>query len=103
MDDILTGILARSRGAVEVSERRSVGSKILSMSITIENPTAEAIFQALREVPAPEIERLRQLLEDAAPRINESDEWNEADLRDLDLHTARLIDERFGPEEGNYD
>lgn len=32
------------------------------MSITIENPTAEAFFQALQSVPAPEVERLRALL-----------------------------------------
>lgn len=32
------------------------------MSITIENPTAETIYAALREVPAHEIERLKVLL-----------------------------------------
>ncbi len=32
------------------------------MSITIENPTAEEILAALQNVPAPEVERLRALL-----------------------------------------
>jgi len=77
------------------------------MSITIENPTAEEIIAALkREIPASEFERLKNLLSSDTPPWEDpsySSEWSEEDLRDLDLHTARLIDERFGPEKENYD
>ena len=76
------------------------------MSIIIENPTAEKIYAALRDVPAPEIERLKVLLNAEKPYWEDaalSSEWSEEDLRDLDRNTARLIDERFGPEAGNYD
>lgn len=76
------------------------------MAITIENPTAETIYAALRDVPAREIERLKELLNAQKPYWEDaaySSEWSEEDLRDLDQNTARLIDERFGPEAGNYD
>ena len=76
------------------------------MVITIENPTAETIYAALRDVPAREIERLKELLNAEKPYWEDatfSSEWSEEDLRDLDRSTAQLIDERFGPEEGNYD
>ena len=74
------------------------------MSITIE-PTAEAIFQALQQLPAPEIERFHQLFQGTpiVGAMDDSSEWDDEDLRDLDLQTARLIDERFGPETENYD
>ncbi len=77
------------------------------MSITIENPTAEAIISEIkRQIPASEFERLKTLLLEEKPYWEDpafSSEWSEEDLRALDRHTARLIDERFGPEEGNYD
>ena len=73
------------------------------MSITIENPTAEAIYHALKQVPESEVARLRELLATNAPVVDESSEWSDEDLRDLDRATAKLIDERFGPEKGNYD
>ena len=75
------------------------------MSITIENPTAETILAALRDVPAGEVERLRTLLNSRSIMDDPSysDSWSEEDFRDLDRYTARLIDERFGPEEANYD
>lgn len=78
-----------------------------SMSITIENPTAEEIIAEIkRQIPAPEFERLKALLNEEKPYWKDptySGEWSEEDLRDLDRSTARLIDERFGPEAGNYD
>lgn len=73
------------------------------MAITIENPTAEEIYEALKQVPESEVERLRTMLVAKVPTVDESSEWSDEDLRDLDRATARLIDERFGPEEGNYD
>ncbi len=73
------------------------------MSITIETPTAEAAFQALRQLPGEELKRLKEMF--AAIDYGEGFQnfWTDEDLADLDRHTARLIDERFGPEEGNYD
>ena len=73
------------------------------MVITIENPTAEAAFEALKQLPAKEWTRLQQLLTAASYGEGYQDFWTDEDLRDLDRATARLIDERFGPEEGNYD
>ena len=77
------------------------------MSIIIENPTAEAIYAEIkRQVPAHEFERLKTLFTEDKPYWEDptySGEWSDEDLRDLDRATARLIDERFGPEEGNYD
>ena len=49
------------------------------MSITIETPTAEAIFAALRDVPDAEIERLRALLDARAQDANGAAE-TEAEL-----------------------
>lgn len=75
------------------------------MPITIENPTAEAIYSAVLFLSEEEKRKLRSLLQRdelmSAPAYSE--EWSEEDLRDLDQATARLIDERFGPEPGNYD
>jgi len=77
------------------------------MSITIDNPTAEAIFAEIkRQIPGHEFERLKSLFSAEGNPIGEStygSDWSEEDLRDLDQATARLIDERFGPEEGFYD
>lgn len=77
------------------------------MSITIDNPTAEAIFAEIkRQIPISEFERLRSLFNAegnpmGAPTFQS--DWSKEDLRDLDHATACLIDERFGPEEGFYD
>jgi hypothetical protein len=73
------------------------------MGITIENPTAEEIYEALKQVPESELERLRAMLMAKAPTIDEGNEWRDEDLGDLDRATAKLIDQRFGPEAGNYD
>lgn len=73
------------------------------MVVTFQNPTAEEILAALREVRVPdaEIARLSSLVPTTGS--GENTRWSEEDLRDLDRYTAHLIDERFGPEEGNYD
>lgn len=73
------------------------------MPITIESPTAEAIWQAAQQLPQEELSRLKQMF--SRPDYGEgyADDWSEEDLSDLDRATAQLIDERFGPEEGNYD
>jgi len=77
------------------------------MSITIDNPTAEAIFAEIkRQIPSHEFERLKLLFnmeEGSMGAPTFGIDWSEEDLRDLDQATARLIDERFGPEEGFYD
>ena len=73
------------------------------MPITIENPTAEAAFAALQQLPQEELSRLKQMFSQPNYGENYANDWSEEDLRDLDRATAQLIDERFGPEEGNYD
>lgn len=73
------------------------------MTITIENPTAETLYLALQAVPPHELARLGALIMQKNPVIDDRTEWSEEDLHDLDRATARLIDERFGPEEGDYD
>jgi hypothetical protein len=77
------------------------------MSITIENPTAEAVIAAIKDqMSADEFERLKNLLSHEKPYWEDptySDDWSEEDLRDAVRSTALLIEKRFGPEEGNYD
>lgn len=56
------------------------------MSITIENPTAEAIFEALQNVPQSEVERLRAFLNahlDDVPTNSEPGARTEAELAAL--------------------
>ncbi len=71
------------------------------MSILIESPTAEAIWRAAQQLPREEMARLKQMFEGATSDTL-GDSWSEADINDLDRATALLIDERFGPEPGNY-
>ena len=74
------------------------------MSITIENPTAETILTALRDVPESEIKRLTALL-NARCLLDDPtycSSWSEEDFVDLHRYTGRLIEKRFGPEEGDY-
>lgn len=77
------------------------------MSITIENPTAEAIIAAIKsQIPPREFERLKELLNQEKPYWEDpvySGEWSDEDLRDAQHATALLIEKRFGPEESNYD
>ena len=77
------------------------------MSITIENPSAEAIYAAIkRQMPADEFERLKTLFNEEKPYWEDptySDEWSDEDLADAARATGLLIEKRFGPEEGDYD
>jgi hypothetical protein len=77
------------------------------MSITIENPTAEAIISEIkRQIPASEFERLKALLIQEKPYWEDpaySSEWSEEDLADATRSTGLLIEKRFGPETVDYD
>ncbi len=79
------------------------------MPITIENPTAEAIYSALRDVPATELARLREMLAPASSADDYvrdpafSSEWSDEDLQDARRATGLLVEKRFGPEAGDYD
>ncbi len=75
------------------------------MPITIENPTAEAIYSAVAYLSGEEKEKLRLLLQRDQVQSDPaySEEWSEEDLRDATRSTALLIEKRFGPEEENYD
>ncbi len=70
------------------------------MSIVIENPTAEAALQALNQLPAVELARLRELLTTAAS-IDRNTEWNEEDLADFSAAGAALYDEIEAQESQN--
>ena len=63
------------------------------MSIVIENPTAESIFAALRDVPVEELARLSQML--SQPR-EESIEEEEAEWRRIAANSAARFDEKEG-------
>lgn len=81
------------------------------MPITIENPTAEAVWKAVQQLPQDELARLRELLavtpsENGDDYFNDptySSEWSEEDLADARRATGQLIEKRFGPEAGDYD
>jgi len=73
------------------------------MSITIENPTAEAAYQALQQLPGVELSRLKKMLTAADYGEGYQDFWTDEDLKDATRSTALLIEKRFGPEEGDYD
>lgn len=70
------------------------------MPITIEKPTPEAFFEAARQMSRDDRRKLSELL---SAEADAQTQWSDEDLRDLDRDTARLIDARFGPEEGLYD
>lgn len=72
------------------------------MAITIENPTAEAAFEALRQLPSEELNRLSDMIVQARYGEGYQSFWTEDDLKDAQSSTALLIDRRFGPEAGNY-
>ena len=67
------------------------------MPITIENPTADAIWQAVQHLPHPELARLRQLMDNAPSLkkipIDESTEWSDEDLRDFSNAGFALYEE----------
>jgi len=49
------------------------------MAITIENPTAEEIYEALKQVPEREMERLRAMLSGSvAEQREEESAWHQA-------------------------
>lgn len=76
------------------------------MTIEIQAPTAEKVFEAVSFLPTSERIKLAGLLiTNVSPRdiVDTSDNWSDEDLNDLDRATAQLIDERFGPDPGNYD
>jgi len=60
--------------------------KLLAMSIVIENPTAESIYQALQDVAPEELSRLREMLLEG-PR-QESSEEEEEEWRRISAHSA---------------
>ena len=68
------------------------------MSITIENPTAEAIYAALQNVPASELARLRAML---TPSVNRSTQWSDEDLSDFSAAGAALYEEIEAQESQN--
>jgi hypothetical protein len=63
------------------------------MSITIENPTAESVFEALKQLPAEEWKRLRAMLITTVPVVDESTEWSDEDLSDFSNAGAGLYEE----------
>ena len=75
------------------------------MSITIENPTAEAVWQAIQQLPQNEVARLKELFDNSSQpvQIDESTEWSGEDIEDFKRSTQRLIEKRLGPEEHDYD
>ena len=68
------------------------------MPITIENPTAEAIYAALQNVPAAELARLREML---APKVDRSTQWSDEDLADFAHAGATLYEELEAQEAQN--
>ena len=73
------------------------------MSITIETPTARDAFIALQKLPDDEFLRLKEMLVEAEFGEGFQDFWTDEDLKDAQAATGRLIEKRFGPEEGDYD
>ena len=75
------------------------------MPITIETPTADAIYSAVLFLSEDEKEKLRLLLlrDQIHADPTYSEEWTEEDLRDATRSTGLLIEKRFGSEEADYD
>lgn len=67
---------------------------VVQMAIVIDNPTAEEIYEALKQVPAVEITRLREMLNQPAPETagEESAAWYQASQ----VSAARFFDEEDG-------
>jgi len=53
------------------------------MSITIQSPTAEAVWQAVQQLPASEIARLKQMFQESREESAEEEEaaWRVASAR----------------------
>lgn len=63
------------------------------MTIELETPTAESVYEAVRVLPAAERIKLAGLLiTNVSPFeiVDTSHNWTDEDLRDLDRATARL-------------
>lgn len=65
------------------------------MSIVIENPTAESIFAALRDVPAEELSRLKVM--SLGEAREETLEEEEAQWHRVSVHSAARFDEDESP------
>ena len=76
---------------------------VIQMAITIENPTAEAAFEALQQLPQEEFARLKHMFAEANYGEGYQDFWTYEDMKDAARSTALLIEKRFGPEEADYD
>lgn len=73
------------------------------MAITIENSTAEAIYEALKQVPESELERLRAMLMARVPVVDDNTEWSEADMQDFSNASMRYAVQSFGEDESDLD
>ena len=73
------------------------------MTITIENPTAEAIYEALQQLPSEELARLQQMFVRASYGENYRDYWTDEDIEYLRRSTHQLIEKRLGEEKYSYD
>ena len=73
------------------------------MPITIENPTPEAIFQALQTLPPETVEQLTAILLRSRYGEGYQDFWTEEDIEDFRASTGRLIEKRLGEEKYDYD
>ncbi len=73
------------------------------MPITIENPTAEAAFQALRQLPTDELKRLKEMFTVIHSSEGFQDFWTDEDIEDFRRSTARLMEKRLGEEKHDYD
>ena len=61
------------------------------MPILIENPTAEAVWQAVLQLPQDEVERLKQMFaaSHGETAVKEQEAWHEASMQSA----ARFFDE----------
>jgi len=64
---------------------------VIPMTITIDNPTAEAIYAALKQVPAKEVTRLREMLN--TPEAETIQEEEAAWYQASSASAARFFDE----------
>ncbi len=72
------------------------------MPIVIEQPTAEAVLEAAKTLPAEERKRLVSLIIHTltpASVVDDSTEWSDEDLRDFSKASWNLINRRLEEEE----
>lgn len=73
-----------------------------TMTIELEQPTAEAVYQVVKAFPTAERLKLAGLLiTNVSPReiVDSSDYWTEEDLQDFSNASFALIDQRLEEEE----